>query len=460
MSTRTLESPPSILPLYARAAAPMIPGASLLPGIPGGGGEIPELELELAGVRADRRRGRRLRQGLRLRPPRPPAPDLPARPRLPAAHGGDDRRQLPVRRRRPRPRREPIIQHRRIGIDEELRSRVRPTGLEPHPKGRTFGLVTEARVDGEIVWEDDQHDAAPRRRRADPARKRPTRADAGDARGQRRVAARRRPRPPLRGRLRRPQPDPHARADREAARLPAGDRARDVDQGALPGGAREPAARRLRGRGRASASRSCCPAGSSSPAPQGDEIDFAVRDAKRGTPHLDGRVKPLEAKSKTGGSRVPTATEDKGVAERSMGLGLRALNRLAGSDLLDRIGIRKQVERALFTAHQERLPHGDRAPAAPSRPRSSWRKPARQTPGKPTRPVRPHPRRRAADAAGGRPRLRRREAPPGRARRPTTPARRRRSCSPRRASSASTMLGVPEELGGVMQRALGGRPAC
>ena len=33
---------------------------------------------------------------------------------------------------------------------------------------------------------------------------------------------------------------------------------------------------------------------------QGDEIAFAVRDAKRGTPHLDGRVVPLEAKSKDG----------------------------------------------------------------------------------------------------------------------------------------------------------------
>jgi alkylation response protein AidB-like acyl-CoA dehydrogenase len=46
---------------------------------------------------------------------------------------------------------------------------------------------------------------------------------------------------------------------------------------------------------------------------------------------------------------MTTATEDKGVAERSMGLGLRWLNKLAGSDLLDRIRIRKQVERALFT---------------------------------------------------------------------------------------------------------------
>jgi alkylation response protein AidB-like acyl-CoA dehydrogenase len=41
-------------------------------------------------------------------------------------------------------------------------------------------------------------------------------------------------------------------------------------------------------------------------------------------------------------------TTDKGMAERGMGFGLRALNRLAGSDLLDRIRMRKQVERALF----------------------------------------------------------------------------------------------------------------
>ena len=35
-------------------------------------------------------------------------------------------------------------------------------------------------------------------------------------------------------------------------------------------------------------------------------------------------------------------------AERSMGLGLRALNHLAGSDLLDRAGLRKPVERSVF----------------------------------------------------------------------------------------------------------------
>jgi hypothetical protein len=46
---------------------------------------------------------------------------------------------------------------------------------------------------------------------------------------------------------------------------------------------------------------------------------------------------------------VTTSTQnDQGIAERSMGAGLRALNWLAGSDLLDRIRLRKGVERALF----------------------------------------------------------------------------------------------------------------
>jgi hypothetical protein len=48
---------------------------------------------------------------------------------------------------------------------------------------------------------------------------------------------------------------------------------------------------------------------------------------------------------------VTTATDTErnaSVAERGMGFGLRQLNRLAGSGLLDRIRIRKQVERALF----------------------------------------------------------------------------------------------------------------
>jgi alkylation response protein AidB-like acyl-CoA dehydrogenase len=79
---------------------------------------------------------------------------------------------------------------------------------------------------------------------------------------------------------------------------------------------------------------------------------------------------------------MPTATDDKGVAERSMGLGLRWLSRLAGSDLLDRIRIRKQVERALFTGTK----NGFRSATAAGRTfkaAQSLGRPARQAPSKP-----------------------------------------------------------------------------
>lgn len=79
---------------------------------------------------------------------------------------------------------------------------------------------------------------------------------------------------------------------------------------------------------------------------------------------------------------MTTATEDKGVAERSMGLGLRWLNKLAGSDLLDRIRIRKQVERALFTGTK----NGFRSATAAGRTFKAAQNltgPARQKPTKP-----------------------------------------------------------------------------
>ncbi|HEU4658738.1 MAG TPA: acyl-CoA dehydrogenase family protein [Capillimicrobium sp.] len=64
-------------------------------------------------------------------------------------------------------------------------------------------------------------------------------------------------------------------------------------------------------------------------------------------------------------------------AERSMGLGLRAITRLAGSDVLDRVGMRKHVERALYRASRD----GFRSATAASRTFSAAMKlgkPARQ----------------------------------------------------------------------------------
>jgi acyl dehydratase len=154
MATRTLESSPSILPLYVRAAAPMIPGASMLPMIPGGGGEIPDLELELAGLRADAAEVAAYGKvcGFALRDHLPPTyPHILAFP-LQMAVMADG--SFPFGAVGLVHIENSITQHRRIGLDEELRITVRPTRLEPHPSGRTFSLVTEAWTGRQKAWEE------------------------------------------------------------------------------------------------------------------------------------------------------------------------------------------------------------------------------------------------------------------------------------------------------------------
>jgi len=151
---RTLESSPSILPLYARAALPMIPGASLLPFVPGGGGEIPDgLDLELAGVKAEAADIAAYARvcGFALRDTLPPTyPHMLAFPlhmavmsdgSFPFGAVGLVHVENSITQRRP------------IGIDEEMTIRVRPTKLQPHSKGKTFSLETEVLVDSEVAWE-------------------------------------------------------------------------------------------------------------------------------------------------------------------------------------------------------------------------------------------------------------------------------------------------------------------
>lgn len=151
---KTLDSSPSILPLYAKAALPMIPGASLLPFVPGGGGEIPAgLDLELAGVRAEPAEVAAYAKvcGFALRDSLPPTyPHMLAFP-LHMAVMSDGR--FPFGAVGLVHVENSIKQHRPIGIDEEMTISVRPTPLQPHPKGKTFSLETEVLVDGKVVWE-------------------------------------------------------------------------------------------------------------------------------------------------------------------------------------------------------------------------------------------------------------------------------------------------------------------
>jgi acyl dehydratase len=153
MARRTLTSPPGLPALYARSAVAMIPRASLLPFVPGGGGEVPALELELANVRSDRERVAAYAEvcgfaaGAKLPPTYPHVLAFPlhmavmADGRFPFGAVG----LVHIQNR--------ILQRRPIAVEEPLDLRVRVTPLERHRRGRTFTLVTEARAGGQVVWE-------------------------------------------------------------------------------------------------------------------------------------------------------------------------------------------------------------------------------------------------------------------------------------------------------------------
>ena len=151
--TRKLASAPSILPLYARAAAPLVPGLSLLPFVPGGGGEIPAVRLELDGVVADPARVAAYAKvcGFVLRDHLPPTyPHMLAFP-LHMALMSDG--SFPFGAVGLVHVANKITQHRHIGVGEELSLRVEATKLQPHPKGKAFDIVTEVRVGRQIAWE-------------------------------------------------------------------------------------------------------------------------------------------------------------------------------------------------------------------------------------------------------------------------------------------------------------------
>jgi len=296
MTARTLESSPSILPLYARAAAPMIPGASLLPFVPGGGGEIPELELDLAGVRAKPEEVAAYARvcGFALRDHLPPTyPHVLAFPLHMAvmADGSFPFGAVGLVHVENR-----IEQHRRIGIGEELAIHVRPTKLQPHPKGRTFSLVTEVKLDGELVWEStstmlrrgkgDEGAAAGKSFAPLPADT-PASAEwrlGGDlGRSYASVSGDRNP-IHMHSLTAKPLGFPGAIAHGmwTKARCLAALDSRLPDAFAVDVRFRKPIL--LPGRVEFAS------------AAEGEEIAFAVRDAKRQTPHLDGRVRPLESK--------------------------------------------------------------------------------------------------------------------------------------------------------------------
>jgi hypothetical protein len=309
METRTLASPPNVLPLYARAAAPMVPGASLLPFVPGGGGEVPEIELELHGARSDPEKVAAYARvcGFALRDTLPPTyPHVLAFPlhmavmadgSFPFGAVGLVHVENRIEQRHP------------LGLDEELTIRVRPTRLKPHPKGRTFSLVTKVLTGRRIAWEAT---STMLRRGKPPA----DRGVDGPQTGHIDTFAARRPqgrwpasaewalggglgrryggvsgdRNPIHMHALTAKPLGFPRAIAHGmwtkARCLAALESRLPDAFAVDVRFRKPILLPARVE--------------LASAGDGEEIDFEVRDAKRGTPHLDGHIAPLEAKSEDG----------------------------------------------------------------------------------------------------------------------------------------------------------------
>lgn len=152
MTTRSYDSAPWMLPLYARAVAPAVPGLGLLPGVRRSARELPDLDLLRTGVGVDRDHLAAYAEvcGFGLRDTLPcTLPHVLAFPlhmalmtdgRFPFAPMGI----VHVANR--------ITQHRPVLSAETLDLRVRAEDLRPHPKGRQLDIVTEASVDGETVW--------------------------------------------------------------------------------------------------------------------------------------------------------------------------------------------------------------------------------------------------------------------------------------------------------------------
>ncbi len=152
MTARTLDAPPSTVSLYGRAALGSLPLAGRLPFVAGGGGEMPNTELALTDVAVDT--GRLAEYcgvcGFTMRDTIPATyPHILAFPLHMALMTQGDFPFPAVGLVHVQNR---ITQRRPIRAVEKLDVRVSAGELKPHPKGKTFALLTSVSSGGEEVW--------------------------------------------------------------------------------------------------------------------------------------------------------------------------------------------------------------------------------------------------------------------------------------------------------------------
>ncbi|WP_223110942.1 MULTISPECIES: MaoC/PaaZ C-terminal domain-containing protein [Aeromicrobium] len=154
MTTRTFDKAPAGLPLMLKAALPAIPVVGNLPGIKHQKGGLPETTLRRNRVTTDLAHLDRYNEVCGFSR----SETLPATYPHIAAHTlhlslmTDTAFPFPpmgavhLRNR--------ITQYRPIGREEIYDLSLHAASDEPHPKGRLISLVSEARVGGELVWDE------------------------------------------------------------------------------------------------------------------------------------------------------------------------------------------------------------------------------------------------------------------------------------------------------------------
>jgi hypothetical protein len=145
VETRRLESPPSLTPLYAKAALGALPG--------GGGDRLPDLQLEVQGVKADPGHLADYCRvcGFVLRDTLPPTyPHVLAFP-LSMALMTDRSFPFPLMGMVHIGNR--IEQRTAIPLATAITIRVRAENLREHPRGRQLDMVAEAEHDGAVLWQ-------------------------------------------------------------------------------------------------------------------------------------------------------------------------------------------------------------------------------------------------------------------------------------------------------------------
>jgi acyl dehydratase len=151
---RELSGSPSMTTLFARAGVAAIPGAGKLPFFSGGGGDVPDVALTLDNVQIDPDRLAAFDRvcGYSLSDDVPAAYIHVLAFPLQLKLMTDGSFPLPaiglvhIANR--------FTQQRPVEIGERLSLRVWATELEPHPRGTQFTLRSQARVADELVWEE------------------------------------------------------------------------------------------------------------------------------------------------------------------------------------------------------------------------------------------------------------------------------------------------------------------